>query len=126
MASWQIWRDKRGRLSPLRVGVLALLLFPLVKALIDAEAIVHGARPLNDVIHRAGFWALVFLGAALAVTPFRRVLHYGNLIDVRRMLGVGCFCYIAAHLVLFTADQTFDLGKVAHEISHRWYLIVGG
>ena len=24
------------------------------------------------------------------------------------------------------ADQGFDLGKVAHEITHRWYLIVGG
>ena len=103
-----------------------MLLLPLAKALFDAQAILHGARPLNDVIHRAGFWALVFLGVTLAVTPFRRIARYGNLIDVRRMLGVGCFCYIAAHLTLFTADQMFDLGKVVHEISHRWYLIVGG
>jgi sulfoxide reductase heme-binding subunit YedZ len=125
-ASWQLWRDKRGRLSPLRMGTLALLLLPLAKALYDADAIIHGARPLNDLIHRAGFWALVFLGVTLAVTPFRRIARYGNLIEVRRMLGVGCFCYIAAHLTLFTADQGFDFGKVAHEISHRWYLIVGG
>ncbi len=60
------------------------------------------------------------------MTPFRRIARYGNLIDVRRMLGVGTFCYIATHLTLFIADQSFDLGKVAHEISHRWYLIVGG
>jgi sulfoxide reductase heme-binding subunit YedZ len=125
-ASWQLWRDKRSRLSPLRIGTLGLLLLPLAKALYDADAIVHGARPLNDLIHRAGFWALVFLGVTLAVTPFRRIARYGNLIDVRRMLGVGTFCYIATHLTLFTADQGFDLGKVAHEISHRWYLIVGG
>jgi sulfoxide reductase heme-binding subunit YedZ len=124
--SWQLWRDRRGRLSPLRVGALALLFFPLAKALLDAQSIVHGARPLNDLIHRAGFWALVFLGVTLAVTPLRRIARYGNLIDVRRMLGVGAFCYIASHLTLFTASQMFDLGKVAHEISHRWYLIVGG
>lgn len=124
-ASWRLWRDKRGRLSPLRIGTLALLLFPLAKALYDANAIIHGARPLNDMIHRAGFWALVFLGVTLAVTPFRRIARYGNLIEVRRMLGVGTFCYIAAHLTLFAADQGFDLGKVVHEISHRWYLIVG-
>src|SRR5580704_4255479 len=123
--SWEIWRDRRGRLSPLRVATLALLLFPLTKALLDAQAIAHGARPLNDMIHRAGFWALVFLGVTLAVTPFRRIARYGNLIDVRRMLGVGAFCYIAVHLVLFFADQSFDLGKVAHEISHRVYLIIG-
>jgi methionine sulfoxide reductase heme-binding subunit len=125
-ASWQPWRDKRGRLSALRICTLVLLLMPLAKALFDADAIIHGARPLNDLIHRAGFWALVFLGVTLAVTPFRRIARFGNLIDVRRMLGVGTFCYIAAHLTLFVADQGFDLGKVAHEISHRWYLIVGG
>jgi len=125
-ASWQLWRDKRGRLSALRIGTLGLLLLPLAKALYDADAIVHGARPLNDLIHRAGFWALVFLGVTLAVTPFRRIARYGNLIEVRRMLGVGAFCYIATHLTLFTADQGFDLGKVVHEISHRWYLIIGG
>jgi sulfoxide reductase heme-binding subunit YedZ len=124
--SWQLWRDRRGRLSPLRVGTLALLFFPLAKALVDAQSIMHGARPINDLIHRAGFWALVFLGVTLAVTPLRRIARYGNLIDVRRMLGVGAFCYIATHLTLFTASQMFDLGKVAHEISHRWYLIIGG
>ena len=125
-APWQLWRDRRGRLSALRIAALALLLFPLAKAGFDAQAILHGARPLNDLIHRAGFWALVLLGVTLSVTPFRRILRYGNLLDVRRMLGVGTFCYIATHLTLFTADQMFDLGKVVHEISHRWYLIVGG
>ena len=125
MTSWQIWRDRRGRLSALRLAALALLLFPLAKALFDAGAISHGARPLNDLIHRAGFWALVFLGVTLAVTPFRRIARYGNLIEVRRMLGVGTFCYIAAHLILYVADQGYDLGKVVHEITHRVYLIIG-
>lgn len=123
--NWQVWRDRRGRLSALRIGTLALLLLPVAKALIDASDIAHGARPLNNMIHRAGFWALMFLGTTLAVTPFRRIARYGNLIDVRRMLGVAAFCYIATHLALFTADQSYDLGKVLHEISHRVYLIIG-
>jgi len=123
---WQLWRDRRGRLSPLRIAALALLLFPLAKVGWDWSAIIHGARPLNDLIHRAGFWALTVLGLSLAITPFRRIARYGNLLDVRRMLGVGAFCIIVAHVLLFAADQKFDLGKVAYEISHRWYLIVGG
>jgi sulfoxide reductase heme-binding subunit YedZ len=102
-----------------------MLCAPLAKAICDADVIVHGARPLNDLIHRAGFWTLVFLGLTLAVTPFRRIARFGALVDVRRMLGVGTFCYAAAHLALFVADQGFDLGKVAHEISHRVYLIIG-
>lgn len=123
--SWQLWRDRRGRLSVLRFAVLALLLMPLAKAVFEAGAIAHGARPLNELIHRAGFWALVFLGVTLAVTPFRRIFRYGNLIDVRRMLGVGTFCYIAAHLALFFADQSYSPAKFFHEITHRVYLIIG-
>jgi sulfoxide reductase heme-binding subunit YedZ len=125
MRPWQLWRDRRGHLSALRVAALALLLTPLAKAAFQASDIAHGARPLNELIHRAGFWALVFLGLTLAVTPFRRVLRYGNLVEIRRMLGVGTFCYIAAHLALFFADQSYDPGKFIHEITHRVYLIVG-
>jgi len=123
--AWQLWRDRRGRISALRIATLLFLLLPLAKAVIEAGDIVHGARPLNEMIHRAGFWALVFLGVTLAVTPFRRIFRYGNLIDVRRMLGVGTFCYIAAHPALFFADQSYDVGKFIHEITHRVYLIIG-
>src|SRR6476661_9351124 len=123
--AWQLWRDRRGRISALRVATLLLLLLPLAKAVAEAGDIAHGARPLNELIHRAGFWALVFLGVTLAVTPFRRIFRYGNLIDVRRMLGVGTFCYIAAHLTLFFADQSYSFGKLFHEITHRVYLIIG-
>lgn len=121
----QIWLDRRGRLSLLRVSVLAFLLTPLTKGLYNWDEIFHGARPLNELIHRTGFWALVFLGVTLAVTPIRRIIRYGQLIDVRRMLGVGTFCYAVAHLSLYVADQSFDLSKVVHEISHRVYLIIG-
>jgi sulfoxide reductase heme-binding subunit YedZ len=123
---WQIWRDRRGRLSGLRLATLALLVFPAAKALIEASAIAHSARPINDLIHRAGFWALMFLGLALAVTPFRRIARYGNLIDVRRMIGVAAFLYIAAHLALFFADQSYSWLKFFTEITKRVYLIIGG
>jgi sulfoxide reductase heme-binding subunit YedZ len=123
--SWQIWRDRRGRVSPLRLATLAVLLAPAAKALFDASLIAHSARPINEMIHRAGFWALVFLGVTLAVTPFRRILRYGQLIDVRRMIGVGAFAYIATHLALFFADQSYSVVKFLTEIFSRVYLIVG-
>jgi sulfoxide reductase heme-binding subunit YedZ len=122
---WKLWRDRRDRLSPLRVTVLALLPLPLAKAIFEGGDIAHSARPINELIHRAGFWALVFLGMTLAVTPFRQIFRYGPLIDIRRMLGVGAFCYIAAHLTLFFVDQSYSIGKVVHEITHRVYLIIG-
>lgn len=122
---WQVWRDRRGRLSALRIGTLVVLLLPVAKVLFDMSAIAHSARPINELIHRAGFWALVFLGLALAITPFRRILRYGQLIDVRRMVGVAAFAYIAAHLALFFADQSYSVVKFLTEIFSRVYLIVG-
>src|SRR5258707_5910950 len=121
----QVWRDRRGKLSWLRVAALAFLLTPLGIALWNADAIMHGARPLNDVIHRAGFWMLMFILTTLAVTPLRRITRFGELIDVRRMLGVGAFVYGVSHISLYTADQMFDLVKVASEIVHRVYLVIG-
>src|SRR5215468_10326680 len=121
----QIWRDRRGNLSWLRVAALAFLLTPVGIALWSADAIVHGARPLNDVIHRAGFWMLMFILATLAITPLRRITRAGQLIDVRRMLGVGAFVYGVAHISLYTADQMYDLVKVASEIVQRVYLLIG-
>jgi sulfoxide reductase heme-binding subunit YedZ len=123
---WQIWRDRRGRISALRIATLVLLVFPAAKVLVEASAIAHSARPINELIHRAGFWALMFVGLALAVTPFRRIARYGNLIDVRRMIGVAAFLYIAAHLALFFADQGYSFPKFFTEITKRVYLIIGG
>jgi sulfoxide reductase heme-binding subunit YedZ len=121
----QVWRDRRGNLSPLRVAALAFLLMPVGIALWNANAIAHGARPLNDVIHRAGFWMLMFILTTLAITPLRRITRFGQLIDVRRMLGVGAFAYGVAHISLYTADQVFDVVKVASEIVQRVYLTIG-
>jgi sulfoxide reductase heme-binding subunit YedZ len=121
----QIWRDRRGRLSGVRAAALTFLLTPVAIALWNADAIVHGARPLNDVIHRAGFWMLIFLLTSLAITPLRRIARFGGLIDVRRMIGVGAFVYGVAHITLYTADQMYDLAKVASEIALRVYLTIG-
>jgi sulfoxide reductase heme-binding subunit YedZ len=125
MVKLQIWRDRRGQISPLRIAALALLLLPLALAAWNAEAIAAGARPVNDLIHRAGFWALMLLLITLAITPLRRISRFGQLVDIRRMLGVGAFCYAALHISLYVVDQMFDLGKVASEIVHRVYLMIG-
>ena len=67
----------------------------------------------------------MFLIITLAITPLRRITRYGQLLDVRRMLGVGAFCYAALHISLYVLDQQFDLVKVASEIVKRIYLIIG-
>jgi sulfoxide reductase heme-binding subunit YedZ len=125
-SSIELWRDNRGRLSALRIATLALLLWPIVLAVVAWQTEIRfEARPVNDLIHRAGFWMLMFLLLSLAVTPLRRIARFGQLVDVRRMIGVGAFCYGVAHLTLYIVDQMFDLGHVAAEIALRVYLTIG-
>jgi sulfoxide reductase heme-binding subunit YedZ len=120
-----LWRDRRGRVSALRIVTLALLLWPTVLAGSVALTRGLGARPLNDLIHRAGYWALVFFLLSLAITPLRQAGRYGKLVDVRRMVGVGAFAYAAVHLGLYIADEKFRLLHVAIEIVSRLYLLIG-
>jgi sulfoxide reductase heme-binding subunit YedZ len=125
-APWQVWRDASGRLSWLRIATLLLLFVPFFVATYDYK--IEGitpARPVNDVIHRTGYWALLFVMISLAITPLRRIARFNQLVDVRRMIGVGAFVYAALHVILYAADLKFDLGKVASEIVLRLYLTVG-
>jgi methionine sulfoxide reductase heme-binding subunit len=125
-SSFELWRDSRGRLSALRIATLAFLLWPIGLALVAWQTEIRfEARPINDLIHRAGFWMLMFLLLSLAVTPLRRIARYGQLVDVRRIIGVGAFCYGVAHLTLYALDQMFDLLHVAGEIALRVYLTIG-
>ena len=124
-APWQVWRDSAGRLSPLRIAALMFLCVPVAVAIYDFNTEGFGARPLNNVIHRAGYWALIFLMTSLAITPLRRIARFNLLVDVRRMIGVGAFVYAATHISLYVADQMFDLWKVVSEIALRLYLTIG-
>lgn len=122
---WEVWRDAAGRWSALRLATLALLVLPVGIAVYDFSTVGFGARPINDVIHRTGYWALLFLLMSLAITPLRRIGRFGALLDVRRMVGVGAFVYAAVHILLYVADQKYDLWKVGSEIVLRLYLTIG-
>jgi methionine sulfoxide reductase heme-binding subunit len=119
------WRDRAGRLSPLK---LATFLAALAPGLYYAGAYgldQLGAKPLTAFLHAMGDWTVYFLIASLAVTPLRRVGDWPKLILVRRMLGLTALAYAVIHLVLYAADQKFDLVRVATEIVFRIYLAIG-
>ncbi len=124
-SSYQVWRDRKGRVSPLRLAALAILLLPVGLAAEAADRYGLGARPLKELIQRTGAWALVFLLASLAVTPLRRIARFAPLADLRRMIGVGAFAYAAAHLTFYAADQGFAVGRIVSEIALRLYLTIG-
>ena len=121
----KVWRDPSDRISTLRIVTLICLLAPLGKTIYDFDAIRLDPRPITDLIHRTGDWALIFLLVALAVRPLSRILRFNQLLDVRRMIGVGAFAYAAAHFTLYSADLVFDWREIASEIVHRVRLSLG-
>jgi sulfoxide reductase heme-binding subunit YedZ len=121
----KVWRDPSDRISVLRIVTLMCLFTPLGKAIYDSDAIRLDARPITNLIHRTGDWALIFLLVALAVRPLSRILRFNQLLDVRRMIGVGAFAYAAAHFTLYIVDLMFDWREIASEIVRRNRLTLG-
>ncbi len=119
------WRDRRGKFLPLKAAVLAAVCVPgLLAAFWWADGDL-GGRPVTEVIHETGLWAIRFLLIALAVTPLRAALDWGKLLLLRRMLGLTALAYAVAHFSLYIVDQKGDLLVVASEIVHRFYLTIG-
>ncbi|MCW5770639.1 MAG: sulfoxide reductase heme-binding subunit YedZ [Rhodospirillaceae bacterium] len=119
------WTDRTGALSPLRAPVFLALFVPglwLMGLFLFRQL---GPRPLTELVHESGLWTIRLLFLSLAITPLRRILRWPELISVRRMIGVAALVYALLHLLAYTADQAFDLGRVASEIVLRLYLAVG-
>ena len=119
------WRDRRGKFLPFKAAVLAVLPVPGLLYAFWWATEALGARPLNEVIHGTGLWAIRLLMISLAITPLARLLEWPRLLTVRRMVGVGALSYAAVHLSLYALDQKFVLSVIASEIVHRFYLTIG-
>jgi methionine sulfoxide reductase heme-binding subunit len=119
------WNDYSLRLSPLKLIVFVALFGPALWVMAAFPLEWLGARPTTEAIRQIGLWTIRLLFVALAITPLRQILQWPRLILVRRMVGVAAFAYAGFHLTLYTADQMFDLAKVASEIVLRIYLTIG-
>ena len=119
------WNDKAGRFSPLKALIVALAPLPALYLLYASVYLGLGAQPIIEALHFVGRWTLWFLLMTLAVTPFRRLLDWGKLIQIRRILGLTVLYYILLHFSLYIVDDGYDLRFVASEILLRVYLTIG-
>jgi sulfoxide reductase heme-binding subunit YedZ len=119
------WRDRHGRFLPLKAAVLAAGFIPgAVLAFWWANGML-GGRPVTEVIHGTGEWAIRYLLISLAITPAARMLNWPRLLLVRRIVGLTALAYALAHFSLYVVDKNFRLGLVASEIALRFYLTIG-
>ncbi len=116
------WHDRAGRLAPFKLTIFVLLFVPLG---FIAQVGLQDPRWLHAMVLESGLWTIRLLFVSLALTPLRSTLAWPKLVLVRRMIGVAAACYAGLHLLGYTADMAFDLGKVVSEIWLRIYLTIG-
>jgi sulfoxide reductase heme-binding subunit YedZ len=119
------WRDRHGRLVPIKAAVLPALFVPGAVLAFWWATGALGGRPVIEVIHGTGLWMVRLMMISLAITPARAVFDWPKLLLVRRMVGVAALAYGLAHLSLYVVDQNFRLLTVVSEIVHRFYLTIG-
>jgi sulfoxide reductase heme-binding subunit YedZ len=115
---------KAARLLQLAVHLGALL--PLAWLTTGAITERLGGDPVETIIHFLGKGALHLLLLSLCVTPLAKGLGAGNLMRLRRPLGLWCFAYASLHFgAWLSLDLRFAWGLVIEEIIKRGYLLVG-
>jgi sulfoxide reductase heme-binding subunit YedZ len=120
-----LWRDHTGRVSPLKIAALVLLCLPALVLSMQWQQGLLGARPVTEMIDGAGLWTIRLLFISLAISPATALLEWPGLMTARRMVGVACALYGAAHLTLYALDEKWQLLQVASEILLRFYLTIG-
>jgi sulfoxide reductase heme-binding subunit YedZ len=119
------WQDRKGDVSPLKAVVFVGVFLPGLWLIARAAMGALGPRPMIEINHQAGLWAIRFLLLTLAVTPLRHVWRWPELVFVRRTLGNAAFAYVVIHLVAYAGDLAWDIPKVVSELFARVYLTIG-
>jgi methionine sulfoxide reductase heme-binding subunit len=119
------WHDRHGRFLPLKAAVLFAGGIPGAVLAFWWATGALGGRPVIEVIHGTGDWAIRFLLISLAITPAARVLDWPRILLVRRIVGLTALAYAVAHLCLYVIDQNYNLLVVVSEILRRFYLTIG-
>ena len=85
-----------------------------------------GANPLEAIIRGLGDWALRILLLTLAISPLRRLTGWGQVLRLRRMLGLFTYFYVVLHLLGYLwFDQFFDWAEIWFDIKERPFITIG-
>ncbi len=85
-----------------------------------------GTNPVEALQDALGQWGLRFLLITLAVSPLRDWFKAPWLIQLRRMLGLFAFTYIALHfLTWLILDQGLYWSGIIDDIARRPFITIG-
>ncbi|MGH1470572.1 MAG: protein-methionine-sulfoxide reductase heme-binding subunit MsrQ [Cellvibrionaceae bacterium] len=110
----------------LRIAVHIGSTLPIVWLYFAIPADKLGGDPVQGLTHFLGLGAIRLLLLSLCITPLAKHLKLGQLLRLRRPLGLWCFVYATLHFAVWIVlDLQFYWGLIAEEIVKRNYLLVG-
>ena len=110
----------------LKRGVFALCAIPAVWLIGRGVVGDLGANPIEEITHNTGIWALRLLLATLAITPLRQLTAWGQLMPLRRLVGVFAFFYACLHVSTYVVlDWFFDFEAMVEDVLNRPYITAG-
>ena len=109
-----------------KVAVFLLCLVPTAWLIFAALTDQLSANPIKDITEETGTWALRLLLLTLAVTPFRKLTGWNEVIRYRRMLGLYAFFYGFLHLLTYAwLDQFFSIPDIVQDVYKRPFITAG-
>lgn len=118
------WQDRKSKFSWLKASAFALMFAPGIWLAYQLTTGEFGPVPLGGMTYWSGVWATALLLLALAITPALTITQWGQLIIVRRMIGVAALAYTFAHIIIYFALRFWNFAFIAHEMATRLSLIV--
>jgi sulfoxide reductase heme-binding subunit YedZ len=112
--------------KPLLFAACALPLAWLVARTFGLAGHGLGANPISELIHELGLWGLRLLLVTLCISPLATTLRKPKWMQLRRMLGLWSFTYLALHfLTWLVLDQSLRPAAIIADIVKRPYITVG-
>ncbi len=117
---------KKIQLTPLRIAIHIIGIFPLAKLIYDYFANNLTINPIQYLEQQTGLAAVTLLVLSLTTTPLRTVFNWRQPSKHRRALGLYAFFYALLHVIIFTAiDYGFNLDLLFEATFEKRYTLVG-
>ena len=116
----------RRRRAAAKAAIWLSALTPVAWLVWQATQGELGANPIEEVLHKTGWWGLILLTTTLAVTPVRRLTGRHTIVRYRRLVGLFAFFYITLHFSTYLVlDQWFAWKYILEDIAERPFITVG-
>ena len=117
---------KKLKLTPLRIAIHVIGIFPLAKLIFDFFTDNLTINPIQYLEQQTGFAAVTILILSLATTPLRTVFNWRQPTKHRRALGLYAFFYALLHVTIFTAvDYGFNINLLIEATFEKRYTLIG-